>query len=119
MDVSCFSKANLQICTRRGLYIIASDLPNVSNKIKIYLFADDTNIYVESETISELVEVVNNELKLVKNWIDANLLSLNISNTKYIIFHSPVMSIPYDIVIKIGRDHIDRSRYVKHFGTAS
>ena len=77
---------------------------------KIYLFADDTNIYVESETISELVQIVNNELKSVKNWIDANLLSLNISKTNYIIFHSLVMPIPSDIVIKIGRDHIDRSR---------
>ena len=96
--------------------IFINDLPNVSNKIKIYLFADDTNIYVESETISELVQIVNNELKLVKNWIDANLFSLNISKTNYIIFHSPVMSIPSDIVITIGRDHIDRSRYVKFLG---
>ena len=54
--------------------IFINDLPNVSNKIKIYLVADDTNIYIESETISELVQIVNNELKLVKNWIDANFL---------------------------------------------
>ena len=77
----------------------------------LYLFADDANIYVESETISELVHIVKKELKLVTNGIDANLLSLYISKTNYIIFHSPAMSIPADIVIKIGRDHIDRSRY--------
>ena len=91
--------------------IYINDLPNVSNKIKTYLFADDTNIYLESEAISELVQIVNKELKLVKKWIDANLLSLNISKTNYIIFHSPAMPIPTDIVIKIGREHINRSSY--------
>ena len=96
--------------------IYINDLPNVSNKIKTYLFADDTNIYLESETISELVQIVNKELKLVKKWIDANLLSLNISKTNYIIFHSPAMPIPTDIVIKIGREHVTRSNYVKFLG---
>ena len=59
--------------------IFINDLPNMSNKIKTYLFADSTNIYVESETIGELVQIVNKELELVKKWIDANFLSLNIS----------------------------------------
>ena len=96
--------------------IYINDLPNVSNKIKTYLFADDSNIYLESETISELVQIVNKELKLVKKWIDANFLSLNISKTNYIIFHSPAMPILTDIVIKIGREHINRSSYVKFLG---
>ena len=78
----------------------------MSNKIKIYLFANDTNIYVESETISELVQIVNKELKLFRKWNDVNLLSLTLSKTNYIIFHSPGMSIPSAIVIKIGRELI-------------
>ena len=49
---------------------------------------------------------MNKELKVVKNWIDASFLSPNISKTNNIIFHSPVMSIPSDIVIKIDREHI-------------
>ena len=77
---------------------------------------DTTNIYVESETISELVQIVNEELKLIKRWIDANLLSLIISKTNYTISHSPYKSVPSDIVINIGRDHINRSNYVKFLG---
>ena len=46
--------------------IVIHDLHNVSNRIKIYLFADDVSIYVESETINALVQIVNNDLKLVK-----------------------------------------------------
>ena len=57
--------------------------------MKIYLFADDTTIYVKSETISELVQIVNNELQLVKNWIDASLLSLNISKINLYNFSFP------------------------------
>ena len=58
--------------------IFINHLPNMSNKIKIYLFANTTIIYVENETIGKLVQIVNKELKLVKKWIDANFLSLNI-----------------------------------------
>ena len=62
------------------------------------------------------MQIVNNERKLVKKWIKANFLSLNISKTNYIIFHSPFMSIPSEIVVKIGRDHINRSNNVKFLG---
>ena len=50
-------------------------------------------------SISELVQIVNEELTLVKKLIDANLLSLYISKTNNVIFHSLVMSIPSDIAI--------------------
>ncbi len=52
----------------------------------------------------------------VKRWLDANKLSLNISKTNYIIFHSSAISIPPDIIIKIGRRHISRVKYVKFLG---
>ena len=34
--------------------IFISDLPNVSKRLKFYLFADDTNIYYESEIVALL-----------------------------------------------------------------
>ena len=45
------------------LYI--NDLPNISSKLKFYLFADDTNIYYESTDLEELEKTVNWELKLL------------------------------------------------------
>ena len=98
------------------LYLIFINDLVLSNKNKIHPFADDANFYAESVTISEPVQIVNQELKLVKNWINANLLSLNISKTNYILFHSPVMSIPSDIVIKIGREHTNRLINVNFLG---
>ena len=46
------------------LFSIFNDLPKVSIKHKIYPFVDATNIYVDIETTSELVRIVNKELKL-------------------------------------------------------
>ena len=96
--------------------IFINDLPNVSRKLKFYLFADDTNIYYDTETLDKLVKTVNIELKFVKRWLDANKLSLNIDKTNYVIFHSTSSSIPPDTVIKIGKRHITSVKYVKFLG---
>ena len=47
--------------------IYVNDLPNVSKKLKFYLFADDTNIYYDGDTLTNLAKIVNKELKSVKN----------------------------------------------------
>ena len=83
--------------------IYINDLPNASKKLKFYLFADDTNIYCESNDLPNLIKVVNKELRSVKKWLDANKLSLNIDKTNYIIFHSSSVNIPSDSIIKIGK----------------
>ena len=49
-------------------------------------------------------------------WLDANRLSLNISKTNYIIFHSSNKTIPSDILIKIGEQHITRVNHVRFLG---
>ena len=42
------------------LYI--NDLPNISKVLDFYLFADDTNIYYESNSIQDLEKTINKEL---------------------------------------------------------
>ena len=34
--------------------IYVNDLPNISDKLRFFLFADDTNIYYDSENLIEL-----------------------------------------------------------------
>ena len=93
--------------------IYINDLPNASKKLTFYLFADDTNIYYESKDLFNLIKIVNKELRLVKKWLDANKLSLNIDKTNYIIFHSSSVNVPSGSDIKIGKKHIKRVRFVK------
>ena len=46
--------------------IYSNDLPLALSKLPFYLFADDTNIYYEAESLARLQSVVNTELKKVK-----------------------------------------------------
>ena len=96
--------------------IFINDMRNASKKLKFYLFADDTSIYYESETINEMITRVNKELKLVKKWLNANKLFLNIDKTNYVIFHSTQIKIPPDVRIKIGNKILKRAKYVKFLG---
>ena len=67
------------------LYI--NDLPNISNVLDFYLFADDMNIYYESNSIQDLEKTINKELNKLYLWLNVNRLSLNIDKTNYKIFH--------------------------------
>ena len=96
------------------LYI--NDLPNVSKHLKFYFFADDTNLYYDSETLDDVIKKVNKGLKHLKRWLDANKLSLNINKTNFIIFHSSASPIPPSICIKIGKKRISRVKYIKFLG---
>ena len=56
------------------LYI--NDLPNISNKLQFFLFADDTNNYVETEDLDTLEKFMNKESKKLYEWLCINRLSL-------------------------------------------
>ena len=45
-----------------GLLVYINDIPNISNKLKIFLFADDINIYYEASNLKQLVRDVNIEI---------------------------------------------------------
>ena len=96
--------------------IYINDLPNASKKLNFYLFADDKNIYYESKDLSNVLKIVNKELRSIKRWLDANKVSLNIDKTNYVIFHSSSRNVPSDSTIKIGKKHIKRVKFVKFLG---
>ena len=96
--------------------IYINDLPNSSSKLSFYLFADDTNIYFESHSLTNLQKVVNKELRHVKKWLDANKLALNVGKTNFVIFHSPQKSLNANINIKIGNQYVKQAKYVKFLG---
>ena len=96
--------------------IYINDLPNTSKKLNFYLFADDTNIYYESKDLSDLIRIVNKELRLVKKWPDSNKISLNFDKTNYIIFHSSSINVSSGSDIRIGKKHIKRVKFVKFLG---
>ena len=95
------------------LYI--NDLPNISKKLKFYLFADDTNIYLESDDPTKLEKIMNKELEKLHEWLCINRLSLNITKTNFVIFHS-INKPNKPITILINKEAIDEVKHVKYLG---
>ena len=56
---------------------------------------------------------MNQELRKVKKWLDANCLALNIDKINFVIFHSPRTKLPEPNVIRFCRERIQREKYVK------
>ena len=95
--------------------IYINDLPNISNKLKFYLFADDTNIYLESDDLINLEKIMNKELVKLYEWLSINRLSLNISKTNFVIF-APINKRKATVTILINKIAIDEVQHVKYLG---
>ena len=67
------------------LYV--NDLPNSSPYLDPVMFADDTNLFLANRSIQELFSIANKELNKISDWFTANKLSLNVTKTKFSLFH--------------------------------
>ena len=52
------------------------------------MFADDTNLFTSSSDLNVAFQTMNIGLKNISLWFKTNKLSLNISKTNYILFHT-------------------------------
>ena len=69
-----------------------NDLPNVSPLFKYILFADDTSLLSSIEysmpiNDTNMNELMNIEFCNICNWLAVNKLSVNVSKTKFMVFH--------------------------------
>ena len=94
--------------------IYINDLPNISEVLHFYLFADDTNIYYEAETVQKLETVINRELRKLDTWLIVNRLSLNIAKTKFVVFHPYNKPMKQKITLKIHKKAISETEYIKY-----
>ena len=67
------------------LYV--NDIHKCSNKLRFYLFADDTNILYADKNVKALETTMNIELGKFYVWLTANKLTLNIKKSNFIVFH--------------------------------
>ena len=68
--------------------VYINDLPNCLNTSTPRMFADDTSISYSSDSIEQLQNVMNSELKNLNDWLITNKLSLNITKTEFMIIGS-------------------------------
>ena len=67
--------------------IYINDFQRCSSKLDFHLFADDSNLFYASKSLSGSESIINAELVHVKTWLLANKLSLNITKSNFVIFH--------------------------------
>jgi len=66
--------------------VYINDIHRSSSIMKFILFADDTTLLASNKSLSALMNLVNEELHVINEWLKTNKLSLNIAKTHYIIF---------------------------------
>ena len=64
--------------------IYINDIVNSSNALSYVLFADDTTVYVQNDSIDSALEILNTELAKVALWFDSNKPTLNVNKTQMI-----------------------------------
>ena len=95
--------------------IYINDLPHISKKLNIFLFAGDTNIFFESPNLESIESIMNKELIKLSSWLISNRLALNISETNFVIF-SPKNKPLKSITLLMNRQAIAQKEYVKYLG---
>lgn len=93
------------------LYI--NDLNSVSKILTFIMFADDTNIFISGKDINKITQLINHELCTINNWFCANLLSLNVKKTSYILFGHKKLP---DVDISINNQIVSRVHQTKFLG---
>ena len=63
--------------------IFVNDMPLISDKIMIKLFADDSLLYITGNDAHQIQTTIDNELPKIEDWFVSNKLTINASKTVY------------------------------------
>jgi hypothetical protein len=96
------------------LYI--NDIIEVSPSLTPIIFADDTNLFLRGKSLTETINTMNLELDKIRQWLNSNRLSLNITKTHYITFTSKRRQAQSNAQICINGQSIDCVEMTKFIG---
>ena len=93
-----------------------NDNIHVSSVMKIILFADDTNLLLNSTNLNDLIATANTEIQKISDWLKINKLSLNIKKSHFILFHFRQKKITLDFKLKIDNSEVEQATFTKFLG---
>ena len=96
--------------------IYINDLQNISNDFKTILFADDTNIFFNSDSLGKLNVKMNKELEKLNKWLCANKLTLNLKKSNFILFNVRNIHTNSIFDIRINNTKIEKVKNYKFLG---
>ena len=100
------------------LFIIyINDLPNSGFLCsKIAMYADDTMLYCVGENIDVVHDNLQSDLNSVEKWLQTNLLSLNASKTKTMVFFTPYYRGDVNLLLNINDTDLENVQVFKYLG---
>ena len=96
--------------------IYINDMHKAVKNYIIHHFVDDTNLLYSHKNPKILKKHMNEDLKLLFNWLCANRLSLNVSKTEVIIFRPPKAKLVDRVTLTLNRTKIFESTKIKYLG---
>ena len=79
------------------------------------LFADDTTVHVQHDSIDGAIQILNSELAKVAEWFDSNKLTLNVNKTQMLMMSRKKNLNPQGDVI-LSNEAIQRVTKAKFLG---
>jgi len=99
------------------LFIIyTNDIPRCLQYSHPILFADDTTIYLTRKNVTELYQIINNELDSLNEWFKTNRLSLNVKKTNYMLFNSGKNPNDNTLSILLNNSSVEKKHVMKFLG---
>ena len=95
--------------------IYINDLPCCSSVFSMIMYADDTTLFCNFNDPNITEETLNEELKKLTRWLNANQLSLSVGKTKFMVFHSTRKVVRYPVLV-INNTPIERVTNFNYLG---
>lgn len=96
--------------------IFINDLPRMTWRGQIRLFADDTVLLYGNADSTRIAEDIKADLQCLLEYFKSNLLSLNLGKTNYMIFHSAWRNVPVLPAVLVEDVEIQRVSVYKYLG---
>ncbi len=93
--------------------IYINDFPNCTN-LRVTLYADDACLTYDHHDPLQLENVINSELKNVKNWLNSNKLFVNHAKSNFLIFTKK--RIKHKFSILLNSTEIKQAHHTKYLG---
>ena len=94
--------------------LLINDLPKSLSFCQSILYADDSTIFLVGRSLKFLRTKLQSDLASLSEWLWANQLKLNVSKTKYVLFHEDGLTPHVDLVV--NDQSIGRSANFKFLG---
>ena len=96
--------------------IYINDLNCVIRYCSVHHFAVDTNLLNYNSSVKKMNKQVNQDLKNLTNWLNANKICLNVSKPEAVLFKSSRKLKDVPLKLKLNRKRLCPTNSVKHLG---